>query len=94
MEKKSIVATLENFNGLPESVASKLKEKRYYKDQAFEVVEIKNGVVVIKSTRHGENDTLEVSLENVNLFERFGDDYMVYKPTEEEVASAKEKSEE
>ena len=94
MEKKVIVATLENFDGLPESVASKLKTKRYFQDQAFEVKELKDGVVVIKSTRFGETDSFEVSLENVRLFEKLGDDYKVYEPTEAEKGSAKEKSEE
>ena len=94
MEKKEIVATLVSFDGLSESMVAKLKEKGYYKDQTYEVKEIKNGVVLMKSTRYGEKDTFEVGLENVNLYERFGDDYMVYKPTEEETAIAKEKSEE
>ena len=93
MEKKTIVATLENFDGLSELVASKLKKKRYFKDQAFEVVELKDGVAVIKSARFGETDTFEVGLENLRFFEKFGDDYKVYEPTEEEKSSPKEKCE-
>ena len=93
MGKKVIVATLENFDGLAEAVAENLKAKRYYQDQAFDVVAIKGDTVVIKSARHNEKDTFEVNLNNVRLFEKLGDDYKVYEPEIEETSTIKEKGE-
>ena len=93
MVKKNIVATLANYDGLPSAVVDKIKEKRYYPDQVFDVKQINGNKVVIRSSRYDEQDEFEVGMDNVRLFKKLGDDYMVYNPQKQAEPASNEKGE-
>lgn len=95
---KTILATLESFEGLPADVVEKLKQQAYANDQIFEVkkIELANGSyrVWIEAVSKSGKSSFMVNAENVNLYERYDDDYKVYNPLEDqELVGQKEKGE-
>ena len=71
------IATLENFDGLPQNVVKRMQERRYFEGQLFDVKSIDSDKVVIKSQMWGETEEFEVSKANVVLIEKIGDDYYI-----------------
>ncbi len=95
---KEILATLENYNGLPEDMVKRLESMPFANDHVFEVkkIELANGSykVVIEATVRGEKTSFIVDSKNVNLYEKYDDDYKVYNPSKDaELNAQKEKGE-
>ncbi len=95
---KIILATLENYEGLPADVVEKLQNSSFANDQIFDVkkIELANGsykVVIETESKKGKSSFM-VNAENVNLYERYDEDYKVYNPLEDqELVGQKEKGE-
>ena len=95
---KLILATLENYDGLPADMVERLKGLAYTSDHIFEVkkIEIANETykVCIEVDVRGEKVSFIVDSKNVNLYERYEEDYKVYNPFDDpEVNNQKEKGE-
>ena len=95
---KQILATLESYNGLPADMVERLRGLPISADHVFEVkkIEIANNTykVCIEVDIRGEKTTFIVDSENVNLYEKYEDDYKVYRPLEDpELNAQKEKGE-
>ena len=95
---KIILATLENYDGLPADMVERLRGMAYTSDHVFEVkkIELANNTykVVIEADIRGEKSSFIVNAENVNLYERYDEDYKVYKPLEDpDFNNQKEKGE-
>ena len=95
---KEILATLENYDGLPADMVKKLEGMPFTHDHVFEVkkIELANNTykVVIEAIVRGEKVSFMVDSKNVNLYERYDEDYKVYKPLEDaDLNNQKEKGE-
>lgn len=95
---KEILATLENYDGLPADMVKRLEGMPFTHDHIFEVkkIELANNTykVVIEAIVRGEKVSFMVDSKNVNLYERYDDDIKVYNPSKDtELVSQKEKGE-
>ena len=95
---KTILATLENYNGLSADMVKRLEGMAFTPDHVFEVknIEIANDTykVRIEVDVRGEKVSFIVDSKNVNLYEKYDDDYKIYKPFEDpELNNQKEKGE-
>ena len=99
--KKQILATLENYKGLPAETVEQMKRKMYIPGVPFWVKKLeptKDGSykVGIDIEVLGEGTIFMVNAENLKLYEQYEDmDYKIYNPLEDpEFKVEKEKGEE